>query len=88
MEPGDELSVTLNGTEVPAEDIRHIWYQEGRPHWEGRTLPPFTECRMALTSPPGIYGDNILGLRLLQSTAHANDDIVVDELEVIVHVDD
>ena len=88
MEPGDELSVTLNGTEVPAEDIRHIWYQEGRPHWEGRTLPPFTECRMALTSPPGIYGDNILGLRLLQSTAHAKDDIVVDELEVIVNVVD
>ncbi len=88
MGPGDEIAITLNGHEIPAGDVRHIWYQEGRPHWEGRTLPPFTECRLALTSPPGVYGDNILGIQLVKSESSASEDIVVDELEVVVHVDD
>lgn len=88
MVPGDRIKVSLNGTEVPDEHIRHIWFQEGRPHWEGRTLPPFTECRLTLTSPPSVYGDNILGLELFESATDAKGDIVVDELEVIVHVDD
>lgn len=85
MELGDKIAVTINGVPIPSADIRHIWYQEGRPHWEGRTLPPFTECCLALISPPGIYGDNLLGLQLLQSANGASGDIVMDELEVIVN---
>ena len=88
MEPGDEIAVDINGKEVPADRIRHIWHQEGRPAWEGRPLPPYTECRLPLTAPPGVNGDNELGLKLLKSAAGTKGDIVVDELEVIVNVKD
>ena len=86
--PGDEIAVDINGQEIPAGSVRHIWYKEGRPAWKGRPLPPYTECQLNLTAPPGVYGDNALGLHLLGSADGAEGDIVVDELEVIVHVRD
>ncbi len=86
--PGDEIAVDINGQEVPADRVRQIWYREGRPAWEGRPLPPYTECRLNLTAPPGVYGDNNLGFKLLGSDEGAEGDVVVDELEVIVHVKD
>ena len=87
MRPGDEIAVDINGQEMPAENIRHVWHQEGRPGWEGRPLPPYTECQLSLTAPPGVYGDNYLGLKLLRSANGAEEDLVVDELEVMVHLD-
>ncbi len=88
MGPGDKIAVDINGQEVPAAGVRHVWYQEGRPAWEGRPLPPYTECRLELTDPPARYGDNSLGLRLLKSGDWAEGSIVVDELEAIVNVRD
>ncbi len=82
--PGDNIALDINGQEIAAEDITHVWYQQGRPAWEGRTLPPYTECRLALTAPPGVWGDNYLGLTLTKSSPEAEGDIVVDEVEVIV----
>ena len=86
MGPGDEIAVDINGHAIPAGDIQHIWHRDGRPAWEGRVLPPYTECRLSLTAPPGVYGDNQLGLKLVRSAAGTEEDITVDELEVIVHV--
>jgi hypothetical protein len=88
MGPGDEIAVDINGHDIPDGDIHQVWYRDGRPAWEGRVLPPYTECRLSLTAPPGVYGDNQLGLKLLKSAASSDVDIVVDELEVIVHLED
>jgi len=86
MGPGDKIAVDINGEQVPPGNIRQVWHEDGRAPWEGRPLPPYTECRLDLTAPPGVRGDNYLGLRLLSSTDGAEADIVVDELEVVVHV--
>ena len=85
---GDEIAVDVNGQEISAGEIRHVWYREGRTAGQGRPLPPYTECRLPLTAPPGVYGDNHLGLRLIKRATGAAEDIVVDELEVTVHVRD
>ena len=82
--PGDEISVDVNGQEIVAENIRHIWHQDGRPGWDGRSLPPYTEFQFMLAAPPGIYGDNHLGLKIVKNADGAEGDIVVDEVEVIV----
>ena len=88
MRPGDEIAVDINGHPIVATDIRHTWHQEGRPGWEGRPLPPYTECRLSLTAPPCVYGDNELGIKLLKSADGAEGNIEVDELEVLVHIRD
>ena len=73
--PGDELSIDINGTTIPAEQIRCQWHDE-----EGR-LPL---CYFALSSPPAVYGDNYLGLALVKSASGAEGDIALHEVEVIV----
>ncbi len=73
--PGDEIEVDINGKRVPAEDIEYQWYDE-----KGR--PPL--CTLALTSPPAVYGDNYLGLKLVKSTPEAQGDVVLLEVEVMV----
>ena len=73
--PGDEIAVDINGHVIAAEHIQYEWHEE-----KGR--PP--ECRFALTSPPSVYGDNYLGLKLIKSEAGAKDAVTLDELEVIV----
>ena len=37
-----------------------------------------------MSSPPAVYGDNYLGLRLVKSATDADDDLTVDDVEVIV----
>ena len=86
--PEDEIAVTLNGREIPADTIRSIWHPQGRPAWEGRPLPPHTELRVNLTSPPGVYGDNTLGIGLVGKNRAEPREITVDEVEVVVNVVD
>ncbi len=86
--PEDEIAVTLNGREIPVDTIRSIWHPQGRPAWEGRPLPPHTELRVNLTSPPGVYGDNTLGIGLVPKNSAESREITVDEVEVVVNVVD
>ena len=86
--PEDEVEIDLNGKVLAPESIRHIWHSEGRPAWEGRPLPPYTELRLHLTSPPGVYGDNSLGIRQISSGSSSAREITVDEVEVVVNVRD
>ncbi len=86
--PEDEIAVTLNAREIPAGAIRSIWHPQGRPAWEGRPLAAYTEFRVSLTSPPGIYGDNSLGIRLVAKNSAESSEITVDEVEVVVNVVD
>ena len=82
--PGDEIAVDVNGEKIVAENIRHIWHQDGRSGWDGRPLPAYTEFQFMLAAPPGIYGDNQLGLKIIKNASGAEGDIVVDEVEVLV----
>ena len=73
--PGDELVIDVNGKTIPAEDISYEWYDE-------ELRPPL--CRFALSSPPAVYGDNYLGMRLVKSASGTVGDIGMYEVEVIV----
>jgi hypothetical protein len=73
--PGDEIEVDINGETIPAENIKTNWPSE-------QDKSPL--CRFALSSPPAVYGDNYLGLRLVKSATDADDDLTVDDVEVIV----
>ena len=68
---GDEIAVDINGTAIPPERLQWKWYDDERP----------PSCTMALSSPPFVYGDNVLGLRLTRSADGAEGDIVVQQLE-------
>ena len=72
---GDEVVIDINGKTIPAENIRYEWHHE-----KDRT--PL--CRFALSSPPAVYGDNYLGMKLVRSAPSGKDDIVLHEVEVIV----
>ena len=72
---GDRLAIDINGTAVPAERVSWTWNEEGPP-----------SCKVALSSPPFRYGDNVLGLTLEQGAAGAEGDIVVERLECMVRV--
>ena len=73
--PGDELSIDVNGKTIPAGNISYEWSKEKD------RLPLL---RFALSSPPAVYGDNYLGIKLVKSASEAKGDIVMDEVEVIV----
>ena len=76
--PGDEIEVDINGETIPAKSINTNWPGE-------QDKSPI--CRFALSSPPAVFGDNYLGLRLVKSATDADDDIIVDEVEVVVKTD-
>ena len=40
--------------------------------------------RFPLTAPPAVYGDNHLGMRLVESAAEAREDVTLYEIEVLV----
>ena len=73
--PGDELAIDINGKTIAAENITVDWPDE-----KGR--PPV--CRFALSTPPAAYGDNYLGMKLVERAPGAGGDIVLDEVEVLV----
>ena len=73
--PGDELSIDVNGKTIPVGNISYEWSKE-------KDRPPL--LRFALSSPPAVYGDNYLGMKLVKSASGAEGDIVMDEVEVIV----
>lgn len=79
--PGDRIEIDVNGQRIPPEEIRYEWPEDA-----GR-LPA---CRFGLRSPPAVYGDNRLGLTLVRSAdgaqddRHAQDDVALHEVEVLV----
>lgn len=86
--PVDQLMVDLNGQEIPTDALRAIWHPNGRPAWEGRPLPAYTEFRFHMTSPPGVFGPNTLGILLIWKQGGEDNEVTVDEVEVVVNVRD
>ena len=71
--PGDELAIDINGQPVPTGEIFYEWNTDRSP-----------EVRFPLGSPPTVYGDNRLGMRLAKSAPGARADVVLYEVEVFV----
>ena len=46
--------------------------------------PPFCSCWFALKAPPAVFGENRLTVRLVASDPAAQEDIIIDEVEVWV----
>ena len=79
--PGDEIEIDINGEKIPAENISYEWSEEAD-ELHPADQPP--TCHFALSSPPAVYGDNYLGMKLLKSGPDAKGDIDLFEVEVIV----
>ena len=76
--PGDEIELDINGTKIPGHNIQFEW---------GSKEGDYPVCKLALSSPPTVYGDNFLGLKLIKSSEGAEGDVVLDEVEVFVKAD-
>ena len=74
---GDELEVDINGEEIATENLKWNWYDDERP----------PSCRLPLSSPRLIYGDNYLGLKIKKNAPEAEGDIIVERLECVVQAD-
>ena len=75
---GDALAIDINGKAIPPEHIRWTWYDE-------KDQPP--SCKIALSSPPFVYGDNDLGLKITKNADGAEGDIIVEHVECMVRVE-
>lgn len=80
----DKIELSINGTVIPPENMKISWPSRGRPKEYGR---PFDTCSIfmfPLTSPPVVFGDNILGAKVVALDEEGKGDIIIDELEVTV----
>ncbi len=82
----DQLSFSLNGTPLPDGPIRSRRHGKGRAKEVGRPMKPYRAYMIPLTSPPAVFGDNVLRAEVtaLDKNAPGEDDIIVEELEVTV----
>ena len=71
---GDEIEVEINGEPVPSEHLRWQRHADGRP----------PSCKVALSSPPFVCGDNHLGLKLTKRAEGTEGDITVERAECMV----
>ena len=79
----DRLTFSLNGTPL-SSGIKTRWQPQGRPKKFGRPMGPYNCTMIPLTSPPAVFGDNILRAEVAKLDANGKDDIVVEELEVTI----
>ena len=80
--PQDEIRVEVNGVEV--QNASRIYHTDGRLEQLGRPLPPFSTVLFDLDGLPVAGGDNYLGVTLTTPAADAENEIVIDEVEVVV----
>ncbi len=83
--PGDEIEVSINGKPIPSAAITREFHEQGRTNiQEGALLPPYTSVTLEPTSPPFIFGNNRIGIKLTKSADGATGEITVPEFEVAV----
>ena len=78
----DQLEVAVNDTVFPTESIQRTFDADGQSKDEGRQMAPFYRYEVELTSPPAVFGDNQVQLRLLQSSGTKK--LVAQEFEIYV----
>ena len=81
---GDGFTFFVNGVAVNTEDVKDAWYAKGRPDKWSRATGPCWTYMLPLTSPPVVFGDNRLEVEVTALDEKAEDDIVIDEIEVTV----
>ena len=80
--PQDEIAVEVNGTEI--QNLQRVFHPDGRLETFGRTLPPFSSVWFNLNQVELNNGDNHLNAQLTYIASDANNEIVIDEVEVVV----
>lgn len=80
--PDDEIRVDVNGREIV--ELRRVFHPDGRLAINGRELPPFSTGFFDLDGLLLTGGDNHLGVKLTKCAGTAEEEIVVDEVEVVV----
>ena len=90
--------VTLNGKAVPDDLVERVYIRDGTNH-EGDVVrtadvylehhhsnpEPYYFCRLPLSSPPMVFGDNQLAIGLGGSSG-TEGVITIEEVDVKVHV--
>ncbi|MCZ6633914.1 MAG: family 10 glycosylhydrolase [bacterium] len=71
----DELTVDINGKTIPAEHSRWKWYDDDQP----------PSCTIALSSPPFVYGDNYLGVKITKAIGEG--EIKIERVECMVRAE-
>jgi hypothetical protein len=82
MTMADVLEIDINGTPIPMERFIRTHWGRGRSYGRGRDLPPWYQFELPFTSPPGRYGDNEIGFRVIGTASRINFDMTVEEVEV------
>ena len=80
--PQDKIAVKVNGTEI--QDFQRVFHADGRLEAFGRPLPPFSTVWFNLNQESLNNGDNYLKVELTHSASDADNEIVIDEVEVVV----
>ena len=81
---GDRLAFTLNGALLPDVDIKERWHGDGRPAKFGRPMKPYRAYMIPLTTPPAVFGDNVLSAVVTDLDPDGEGPIAVEELQVTV----
>ena len=84
LQPHEQVEIDLNGSRVPTAAVRKIWHPHGRSVNQGRPLPPYSSLFFDLTPDTAVYGDNLLGMRLVEADAASAGEILIDEIDVSV----
>ena len=84
LRPGEGLEIDMNGEMIGSARISRTWHPDGRSVNIGRPLPPYSTLRFDLTADFMLDGDNLLGLRLVETDAQLGGAITIDEIDVIV----
>lgn len=81
-----EGTVTVHDSSKKVDTFLHDPLSTGRGHpvIQKEIDRPTTTCWFELNSPPAIYGDNWLQVTLTAGDPQAEEDIIIDEIEVLV----
>ena len=75
IQRADRIEITINQQPIASDQIDFQWPSDPAGVVVGR---------FPLTAPPAVYGDNHLGMRLVESAAEAREDVTLYEIEVLV----
>lgn len=86
----DDIEVACNGQKVAAQDISRLYFWDGTQgtHAQERDKAghqPYYHYKISLSSPPIVFGDNELAVRLNRA-ADGQGQVSVEDVQVTVHV--
>lgn len=76
LSEGDVLAIDINGTAIPAEHMQWNRHDDRAPF-----------CTIAPSDPPFVFGDNYLGVKLIQPAEKVDGDITIERVECLFRAD-